>query len=391
MAPYFARKLRVGMICHSSCGGSSKVAFELARQLARRDHQVHFFSQYQPFGFTSDNPNLMTHFFQAKWQPDLHPSQLKTEWNNAEQEQFLRCLTEVIERDGLDILHFHYAIPFAFLVVELKRRLGGKCPVLIGTLHGTDVSIFGTYPEYAWKLKIALEQVDCLTTVSTSHAELASRLLEIEPPLVIPNFLDLADYRPQPKLTRRKRPRLIHISNFRPVKAPHEMISIFTRILEQIEAELWLVGDGPGLEELKPRFEEQGLTGKIRFWGLQEKVAPILAQADLLLMTSVAESFCLVALEAMACGVPVLATHVGGVPEVVKHAETGYLYTAGDHEQAVEYGTKLLSDATLHRQFAQASLVQARKFDQSRVIGLYEQLYVSISWSSRPEEALAAG
>jgi N-acetyl-alpha-D-glucosaminyl L-malate synthase BshA len=391
MEPYFTRKLRVGIICHSSCGGSSKVAFELARQLARRDHQIHFFSQYQPFGFTSDDPNLVTHFFQAKWQPDLHPSLLKTEWSSAEQEQFLSCLTEVIERDGLDILHFHYAIPFAFLVVELKRRLGEKCPVLIGTLHGTDVSIFGTFPEYAWNLKIALEQVDCLTTVSASHAELASRLLGIEPPLVIPNFLDLADYRPQPRLRKGARPRLIHISNFRPVKAPHEMISIFARILEQIEAELWLVGDGPGLEELKPRFEEQGLTGKIRFWGLQEKVTPILAQTDLLLMTSVAESFCLVALEAMACGVPVLATRVGGVPEVVKHAETGYLYSVGDQEQAVEYGLKLLTDNALHRQFAHASLAQALKFDQSRVIGLYEQLYRSVRWFARPAAALAAG
>jgi N-acetyl-alpha-D-glucosaminyl L-malate synthase BshA len=233
--------------------------------------------------------------------------------------------------------------------------------------------------------------VDCLTTVSASHAELASRLLGIEPPLVIPNFLDLADYRPQPKLPTGERPRLIHISNFRPVKAPHEMVSIFARLLEQIEAELWLVGDGPGLEELKPRFEAEGLTGRIRFWGLQEKVAPILAQADLLLMTSVAESFCLVALEAMACGVPVLATRVGGVPEVVRHAETGFLYTVGDQGQAVEYGTKLLTDATLHDQFAHASLAQALKFDQSRVIGLYEQLYMSVSWSARPAAALAAG
>jgi glycosyltransferase involved in cell wall biosynthesis len=168
------------------------------------------------------------------------------------------------------------------------------------------------------------------------------------------------------------------------------MVSIFARLLEQIEAELWLVGDGPGLEELKPRFEAEGLTGRIRFWGLQEKVAPILAQADLLLMTSVAESFCLVALEAMACGVPVLATRVGGVPEVVRHAETGFLYTVGDQGQAVEYGTKLLTDATLHDQFAHASLAQALKFDQSRVIGLYEQLYISVSWSARPA-ALAAG
>lgn len=391
MYPYLARKLRVGIICHSSCGGSSKVAFELARQLARRDHQVHFFSQYQPFGFTSDNPNLATHFFEAKWQPDLHPSQLKTEWTSAEKEQFLACLTEVIERDGLDVLHFHYAIPFAFLVVELKRRLGKRCPYLIGTLHGTDVSIYGAVPENAWKLKEALDQVDCLTTVSASHAELAARLLNIEPPMVIPNFLDMAEYLALHSQPKGERPRLIHISNFRPVKAPQEMISIFARILQEIDAELWLVGDGPGLEELKPHFEEQGLTKNIRFWGLQEKVAPILAQADLLLMTSLAESFCLVALEAMACGIPVLATRVGGVPEVVKHGETGFLYTVGDQVQAVEYGQKLLTDADQYTQFARAGLAHALKFDQSRVIGLYEQLYHAVCRPSKPTAALAVG
>lgn len=369
--------MRIGIICHSSCGGSTRIALELAKHLARRQHRVHLFSQRLPFGFTGGNSPLATHFFPALRQANLHPSELKTSWNIAEQEQFLAGLTDVINREGLDILHFHYAVPFAFLVVELKRRLGQKCPYLIGTLHGTDVSIFGRNAEFAGNLREALEQVDLVTTVSNNHAALAAELLKIPTPVVIPNFLDLVTYRPviRPPDGRGIRPRLIHISNFRPVKAPQEMASIFAGLCRKLDAELWLLGDGPGLEELKPLFEDWGVAGNVRYWGLQDQVGAILAQADLLLMTSLDESFCLVALEAMACGVPVLATRVGGIPEVVKHGETGFLYPVGNQEQAVEYATKLLTNSSLHSQFALASLAHARNFDHPQIVTLYEELY----------------
>jgi N-acetyl-alpha-D-glucosaminyl L-malate synthase BshA len=369
--------MRIGIICHSSCGGSTRIALELAKHLARRRHRVHLFSQRLPFGFSSGNQYLATHFSPSLSQVDLHPSELKTRWSIAEQEQFLAGLIDVINREGLDILHFHYAVPFAFMAVELKRRLGPKCPYLVGTLHGTDVSIFARDPEMAAQLREALSQVDLVTTVSANHAALAVSLLGITTPLVVPNFLDMAAYRSHIRLAHalHERPRLIHISNFRPVKAPREMAEIFARLCHRLDAELWLVGDGPGLEDLKPFFEEQGVAEKVRYWGMQDRVGEILSQADLLLMTSLGESFCLVALEAMACGVPVVATGVGGLPEVVLHGETGFLFPTGNQALAVEYALQLLTNPGLHARFALAGQAQARNFDYAPIVSLYEELY----------------
>lgn len=370
--------MRIGILCHSSCGGSTRVALELSLLLAQRRHQVHLFSLYPPFGLTEQPEGLTTHFPLAHSLSGLHPCTLYTEWTEAEKELFLTLLIEVIYRERLEVLHFHYALPFAFLLVELKRRLGENGPFLVGTLHGTDVSEFGQNPLLAAQLRWALSQMDQVTTVSANHAELAQKLLKLETlPYVIPNFIDIELYRTRPTRPRdpNSPPRVIHISNFRPVKEPLALGAIFARICSQIEAELWLVGEGPGLEDLKQLFNQLGLNDRVRYWGLQPKVKDILSQADLLLMTSRAESFGLTILEAMACGVLVLATRVGGIPELVAHGETGFLFAKGEHDQAVKFAAQLLTNKELRADFAKASRQKALLFSSNRVVKLYEEIY----------------
>jgi N-acetyl-alpha-D-glucosaminyl L-malate synthase BshA len=171
------------------------------------------------------------------------------------------------------------------------------------------------------------------------------------------------------------KPKIAHISNFRAVKDPQSMARIFLRIREQMEAELWLIGDGPEMMAVKSILQQSGFEDDVRYWGLQRDVAPLLAQADLLLMTSLSESFCLAALEAMACGIPVLATEVGGLPEVVVHGETGFLFPLGDHSSAARLAVNLLSDQNLLRTMQIAAARHAYQYGVEKVVPLYEDFY----------------
>jgi N-acetyl-alpha-D-glucosaminyl L-malate synthase BshA len=373
--------MRVGIVCHSSCGGSSRIAIELALHLARRQHIVHLFSSKPPFGLVEDQSGLVSHYFPPEYQRNLPVTELHTDWSLSEQEQFLANLIKVVYQEGLDVIHFHYAVPFAFLLAELKQRLGSVCPFLVGTLHGTDVSVFGHDPMMAARLERALAQMDMITTVSNNHAHLASKLLgmTLSPGYfrVVPNFVDRSEYyryngshQPPGPI-----PRIIHISNYRPVKAPRELGEIFARVCAKQDAELWLVGEGPGLDELKSFLIQAGLNHKVRYLGLQPKVGPILAQADLLLMTSLAESFCLTVLEAMACGIPAIATRVGGIPELVQFGQTGFLYQPGQPDEAAHYILHLFSNPTLYTSFASSALQEALKYSSEWIINLYEEIY----------------
>ena len=308
---------------------------------------------------------------------------------------------DVIATEGLDVLHFHYAVPFAFVAAQVRHRLGQGSPVLVGTLHGTDVVVHGKDPVKGPQLSQALHHLDALTAVSASHARLSAEVFELRTrPEVIFDFVNLSKFRPQkhPPPTRPRLepldfardvpdeggrageevhsgPRIVHISNFRPVKNPQSVAHIFVGIREQMKAELWLIGDGEGMEAVKSIVRQSRFEADVRYWGLQRDVAPLLAQADLLLMASSYESFCLVALEAMACGVPVLATKVGGLPEVVVHGETGFLYPVGDHDSAVRLAVSLLSDPTRHQAMREAAARHARRFGSKQIVPVYEDLY----------------
>jgi len=320
----------------------------------------------------------------ASRETEMHPARLHVHWSEEDYRRLLTQVLECIAVDGLDVLHFHYGVPFAFVAAEVKQRLGWASPLLVGTLHGTDVSTYGRDLAIRPRLAQALRSLDCLTTVSDSHAQLTSELFGLAaPPQIIPNFIDLARFPAVPagRLNGHggpARPRIAHVSNFRPVKDTPGMVRIFAGIRQHMEAELWLIGEGPDLDQVKAILRQTGLEQDARFWGLQHDVGPILAQADLLLMTSRAESFCLAALEAMACGLPVLATRVGGLPEVVADGETGCLFPVDQPEVAVDLAIDLLSNPTKHRAMREAALRQAVRFSAHQIVPRYEALYQTL-------------
>ena len=376
--------MKIGMMCHASFGGSARVATELANALARHGHQIHLFSRSAPFDTRAKAEGITTHYLVPAREHGRHPATLHTAWSAWETQALLDKILRVIEADGLDILHFHYADPFALVAAALKQRLGPAMPRLVGTLHGTDVVIQGRDQGQGPQLASALGEVDALTTVSVNLAGLATHIFDLPaPPRVIPNFVDLSRFR-LPALhrdeeslnnERSRKPRIVHISNFRPIKNPQRMAHIFLEIREQIDAELWLVGDGQEMAQVQTIFRGNGLEQHVRYWGLQPNVGPLLRQADLLLMTSQYESFCLAALEAMACGVPVLATNVGGLPEVVRHGETGYLFPVDDHTAAVAWAVGLLSNREQYNAIRRKAITHARRFGAEQIVPLYESLY----------------
>jgi N-acetyl-alpha-D-glucosaminyl L-malate synthase BshA len=252
--------------------------------------------------------------------------------------------------------------------------------LVVGTLHGTDVSTHGRNRFTGPQLSQVLQLMDALTTVSANHAELATDVLGLpSSPRIIPNFVNLSRFQPSSngKINSRNstKPIIVHVSNFRPVKQPQSIAKIFLEISNYIDAELWLVGDGEELETVKALIQQSGVEDRVRYWGLQHDVSTLLAQSDLLLMSSLAESFCLTALEAMACGVPVLATRVGGVPEVVVDGQTGILFEVGDQDTAVREAVGLLSDPVKHATMRAAAIRRASRFSRDKIVPKYETLY----------------
>jgi N-acetyl-alpha-D-glucosaminyl L-malate synthase BshA len=370
--------MRIGIMSLASLGGSASVAYQLATQLAGRGHRVHLFSRTTPFGAFNLTNNVKLHTVKSSREANLHPARLDADWSDDDHEGFISKILRVIAEEGLDVLHFHYAVPLAFLAAEVKRRLGSAAPLIVGTLHGTDVSVYGRDPIKGFQLAQTLYEIDVLTTVSNNHALLASELFGLHPhPIVIPNFVDLSRFHPLQDHLFAK-PKIAHVSNFRPVKDPQSMARIFLGIRERMEAELWLIGDGPEMASVKSILRWSEFERDVRYWDLQENVADLLAQTDLLLMTSLAESFCLAALEAMACGVPVLATDVGGLPEVVVKDETGFLFPVGDHDTAIHLAVNLLSDRVKHRGMSEAAVRRAASFEIDHIVSLYESMYQNL-------------
>src|SRR5512139_1248916 len=212
--------MRIAMICHSSFGGSTRIATELSFELARRGHEVHLFTRTTPFGYWDANNGVTLHRITADHDDYVHPAALYADWPDHEYETFLTYLLRWITKEGFDILHFHYAIPFAFLAQDVKRHLGKKSPLLIGTLHGTDVAIYGRDPVKGPPLARALLAMDGLTTVSLCHARLSTEVFGLPfCPEVIPNFVDLSVFHPRVELQEgKRRVRIAHVSNFRPIK-----------------------------------------------------------------------------------------------------------------------------------------------------------------------------
>lgn len=379
--------MRLGALALSSCGGSAAIAASVCQDLALLGHSVHLCTLTRAFHAPESRSGVVLHWMRDEQPSDHEIGTIYAAWSQADFDGFLSMLLRVIDQEQLEVVHFHYGVPFACIAQAVKARLGRKAPVIIGTLHGTDVTAYGRMPSMRERLAEALAEANVLTTVSRSHAGLARHLLSLStPPVVIPNFVNLDRFR-----TRERsggRPRIVHVSNFRQVKDPERMARIFIAIREQLDAELWLIGDGPGLDQVRVLLDRNH-ADDVRYWGIQSDVAPILAQTDLLLMTSVSESFCMAALEAMACGVPVLASNVGGLPEVVEHGVTGYLFPLnGDEQRAVGQAVDLLADPRKQLRLSRAARRRASCFSPSRIVPLYERLYVETL--TRQREAMAA-
>lgn len=366
--------MRIGIVGHCSVGGSGRIATELACQLARRGHRVHAFAQRVPFGGWDHSSGAVLHQVGANGAPRVHPAMLRTDWSPREFRALVSDVLRVVVEEELDLLHFHYAAPFAFLAREIRNHLGTAAPALVGTLHGTDVTVHGRDPRSSADLAAALKEVDALTAVSNGHAQLAAEVFRLPAPEVIANFVDLARFgrRHRP---RGRRPSIAHVSNFRTVKNPVRVARIFRAIRMRMDAELWLIGDGPEMHAVRSMLEESRLVGDVRFWGLRRDVPSLLTRADLLLVTSVYESFCLAALEAMASGVPVVATDVGGLPEVVAHGETGFLFPVNDDAAAAELSLHLLASPGRRDAMGRAARMRAERFAHERIVSLYEAVY----------------
>ncbi len=293
--------MRIGIMCHASFGGSGRIGVELALALARRGHRVHLFTRTTPLGGVWEPiPNVELHTLKPDGADESHPSTLHTDWPDRDVQDYLSLILRVIDTEGLDVLHYHYAVPFAFVAQRLQTLLGDAMPRLVGTLHGTDVTAFGKAPGIGPRLTRVLQSSDFLTAVSTRHAELAATVFDLpRRPQVIPNFVDLSRFWPISDESLhgqvRLRPRLVHVSNFRPIKDPQSMARIFLDIRARMEAELWLIGDGEALPTVRALFEQSAFADDVCYLGLQRDVATYLRDTDLLLMTSLYESFCLVA------------------------------------------------------------------------------------------------
>jgi N-acetyl-alpha-D-glucosaminyl L-malate synthase BshA len=366
--------MRIGLLCHSGIGGSVRIATGLASDLSRRGHAVHVLARTPPAFDSLEESGVRLHTLLPG--PDRGGAGgLNVSWSGDQQADFCSLVSEVVQAERLEVLHAHYAVPFAHVAAWLGRSLGHSAPVTIATLHGTDVSIHGREPARRRLLSEDLGALAAVTTVSSDHARLARQLLTLGAlPVVIPNFVDVSRFRPAGS-RHQGRPRIVHVSNFRRVKDPLGLARVFLAVRERIGAELWLVGDGPGLATVRTAVAEAGEADAVRSFGVTTDVAPILRRADLLLMTSFAESFCLAAAEAMACGIPVVAPRVGGISEVVGEGGRGQLFPIGDHRAAATAVIELLASPGLRQRLGGAARLRAARFAADRIVPIYETLY----------------
>ena len=381
--------MNIAIVCYASVGGSGIVATELAKSLARRGHQVHLISTEPPFRLGDYEAGLAFHRVHTPSYPLFR-----------EPQYLLSLATQIVQLSrefGFDIVHAHYAIPHAtaaYLAKQILSSTSGhlKVPKVITTLHGTDITLLGSDPSYSETVAFSIEQSDGVTAVSESLKRDTYQALPLKHDIrVIPNFLECDVHRKRdlPDLRQRLCPPdrydklIIHLSNFRPVKRVQAVVDIFECVRRRVRAKLMFVGEGPELNRAMRTVHERGLACDVEALGEQDQVVPLLSVADLFLLPSAQESFGLAALEAMACGVPVVASRVGGLPEVVEDGVSGYLRAPDDTEGMAQAALALLSDPVLHDQFATAGLDRVRRhFCAKRVVPQYEAYYQEITRST---------
>jgi N-acetyl-alpha-D-glucosaminyl L-malate synthase BshA len=374
--------MNIGIVCYASIGGSGIIATELGKVLAARGHRVHILSRDMPARFGEYQPGLFFHRVETPAYPLFREPQYILSLANK--------IVQVSRDEELEIVHAHYAIPHAtagYLARQILAAGHRSCvPKVITTLHGTDITLLGGDRSYSETVAFCIEQSDGVTAVSESLRADTYRELGVQHDIrVIPNFLDCAIHRRRDAIDLRRTlaPRgeklLIHVSNFRPVKRVTAVVEIFAAVRRRIDARLLMVGDGPDLPEATRLARALGVAGDVEFLGEQDQVVQLLSASDVFLLPSSQESFGLAALEAMACEVPVVASRIGGLPEVIEDGVTGFLHPLDDLDGMAASAHRLLTDPQLHRRAAEtASRVARERYCDSKIVPIYEAYYEEI-------------
>jgi L-malate glycosyltransferase len=369
------KKLKIGITCYPTVGGSGVVATELGKLLAKKGHEVHFITSSIPFRLEKHYSNIYFHEVEinqyAVFQYPPYDLALASK------------MAEVAKRESLDLLHVHYAVPHAICAYLAKQMVGDNLKI-VTTLHGTDITVLGEDPSLSEMIRFGIENSDIVTAVSNDLVKQTHQLLETNQPIkTVYNFVDEETYykhqceelKEEYGITPEEKV-IVHISNFRKVKRVPDVIEAFEKISNALQAKLLLIGDGPELTVACKLVREKGLADRVIFLGKKDNVAEILSICDLKLLLSEKESFGLVVLEAMACGVPAVVSNAGGIPEVVVNGETGFICNVGDVKDIAEKAITILSNEQLQQSMSKQAInhVQAY-FHSSKIVKQYEEIY----------------
>ena len=369
------RPLRVGVACFSTFGGSGVIATEVANALAGRGHAVHVFSDERPGRLADDGVGLAFHLVTPPAYPQLRHSLYTL--------ALASKIVEVARREPLDLVHAHYALPHA-ASAELARQVlaaDGVALRVVTTLHGTDITLVGKDPSYLPLTRFSVLASDALTAPSRWLADVTRRTLDLPESRaleVVPNFVDVDRFRPAAteRIAAGRTPVLVHVSNFRPLKRLGDVVEIFARVRAGGPARLRLVGDGPDRDDALAQLAARGLAGDVEAIREPADLPGALADADIFLLPSETESFGLAALEALACGVPVIASDVGGLPEVIRDGEVGFLCPLGDVAAMAARARRLLDDPVRRREMSAAARRWAeRNFRPEPAVDSYLRVY----------------
>lgn len=369
--------LKIGITCYPSLGGSGVVATELGKLLAEKGHQVHFISHSVPFRLGTFHKNIFYHevevndYYVFKYPPyDL---------------TLANKMAQVAKMQQLDVLHVHYAVPHAVCAFLAKQMVGDHLKV-VTTLHGTDITVLAQDESLKDLIRLAINESDAVTAVSKDLIRETHELLDITRNIDLTyNFVDKRMYYPRDTTELHKDYAfgddrvLMHVSNFRPVKRVSDVVEIFAKVNEKIPSRLLLVGEGPDLPKIQFQIQELGLTERVMFLGKQDDIPQVISLADILLLPSEKESFGLVALEAMACGVPTVGSQAGGIPELIIHGETGFLAPIGDTEAMAAHAVELLNNHQLMQTMIKNCLdCSQSEFSNERMMAEYEKIYYRV-------------
>lgn len=368
--------MKIGIVLYPTFGGSGIVATELGKALSRKGHEIHFITYSQPVKLGVLRENIFYHEVSTSDYPLFEYTPY---------EQVLTSkLVDVVKFEKLDLLHVHYAIPHAsaaYMAQQILKTQGINIP-FITTLHGTDITLVGKDPSFEPVITFSINHSNVVTAVSENLKKDTLELFNIDKEIeVIPNFICLEDYKQtnnkkyKNRIAKNNEKVITHISNFRKVKRIQDVIKSFKIINESIPSKLVLVGDGPERAKMERLARELNISTDVNFLGNLKSTKEVLNISDLFMLPSSSESFGLAALEALACGVPVIATNKGGIPEVVEHSISGYLSKVGDYKDMSKNALSILNDEKNHLEFKNNAIDSAKKFDIHKILPLYEGIY----------------